>query len=459
MNEVCVLLKQVKPKLKYLINRQFSLLLIFSIGVLCTSFNAPLKQKSGIKTIVIDAGHGGHDPGCHGKKGKEKDVTLSVALHLGKLISENCSDVKVVYTRSTDEFIELHERANIANRNKADLFISIHCNSGKGNAYGVETYSMGLHRTADNLDVAKRENSAVTLEKDYKSNYDGFDPNSPEASIIFTLYQNAFLDQSLNIASKVQDEFRLHDDRFDRGVKQAGFLVLVYTAMPSILIETGFLTSPDDEKMMITEKGQEKIAESIFRAFQKYKKDMDGDKNAENVKIEEPKVIHEDDKPADNLYHKPSKDNASQTSENVPKKDSVVIASKKEDVKKIDISPKEISVVQTPKKEEIKKVEPAPAKEISVKNNSEQNDVVFKVQVMSSDKKIPLNSAQFKGLTQVSEYTENNLFKYTTGVFDTVNDATQFQRKVREQGFKEAFVVAFFKGNRIAMKDVLQMKK
>lgn len=396
-----------------------------------TGYAGNLKKKNpAIKTIVIDAGHGGHDPGCHGRKGKEKEVTLSVALKLGKLISENHPDVKVVYTREKDEFIELHERANIANRNHADLFISIHCNSGKSNAYGVETFSMGLHRSADNLDVAKRENESVLLEKDYKTKYDGFDPNSPEASIIFTLYQNAFLEQSLTIASLVQDEFREVDKRFDRGVKQAGFLVLVYTAMPSILIETGFLTNPEDERLMVTDKGQLKIAESIYRAFRKYKGDLDDVKINEGKRDELKQDNKLEEKPKDNLYKKPI------SNKPVPS-----------DVKQVEDSTKIYDTVQSKR---VLNNEP---------ENTKESAVTYKVQFSSSDKKIPLTSNQFKQLKGVSEYVENGMYKYTVGNFNDFNEAMNLQKEIRTNGFKEAFVVAFKDGKRINMKDALLLQK
>ncbi|MBK9478196.1 MAG: N-acetylmuramoyl-L-alanine amidase [Bacteroidetes bacterium] len=396
-----------------------------------TGYAGNLKKKNpAIKTIVIDAGHGGHDPGCHGRKGKEKEVTLSVALKLGKLISENHPDVKVVYTREKDEFIELHERANIANRNHADLFISIHCNSGKSNAYGVETFSMGLHRSADNLDVAKRENESVLLEKDYKTKYDGFDPNSPEASIIFTLYQNAFLEQSLTIASLVQDEFREVDKRFDRGVKQAGFLVLVYTAMPSILIETGFLTNPEDERLMVTDKGQLKIAESIYRAFRKYKGDLDDVKINEGKRDELKQDNKLEEKPKDNLYKKPI------SNKPVPS-----------DVKQVEDSTKIFDTVQSKR---ALNNEP---------ENTKESAVTYKVQFSSSDKKIPLTSNQFKQLKGVSEYVENGMYKYTVGNFNDFNEAMNLQKEIRTNGFKEAFVVAFKDGKRINMKDALLLQK
>ena len=416
--------------------RPLLLSLCFCFTFVFSSLSLNTKKRSkGIKTVVIDAGHGGHDPGCHGRKGKEKDVTLSVALKLGKLISDNNPDVKVIYTRDKDEFIELHERANIANRNHADLFISIHCNSGKGNAYGVETFSMGLHRSGDNLDVAKRENESVLLEKDYKTKYDGFDPNSPEASIIFTLYQNAFLDQSLTMASLVQDEFREGDKRFDRGVKQAGFLVLVYTAMPSILIETGFLTNAEDEKIMVTDKGQQKIAESIYRAFRKYKGDVE-EKVSDNIRKEEIKTFDTTEKPKNNIYHKPVKAIAP-IPETTSKKDSIAMELNQE----------------ITKKDEVKTTES------KTQNKNTGNGVIFKVQLTSSDKKIPLTSTQFNAIEDISEYKENGLFKYTSGNFEDSNEAIKAQKTIREKGFKEAFVVAFQDGKRMNMKDALLLQK
>ena len=228
-----------------------------------------------LKTIVIDAGHGGHDNGCSGAGSHEKHVALDIALKLGSYIEQNFPDTKVIYTRKKDVFIELHERARIANRNKADLFISIHCNAATSSAYGTETYVMGLHRTERNLNVAKRENASVLLEDNYQANYDGFDPESSESHIIFSLYQNAYLDQSLKFAAKVEDQFKNRVGRKSRGVKQAGFLVLYKTTMPSVLIETGFLTNPTEGRYMVSNKGQDYLASGIFRAFRAFKKESE----------------------------------------------------------------------------------------------------------------------------------------------------------------------------------------
>lgn len=239
------------------------------------NFSAKRKHNFKVKTIVIDAGHGGKDPGCHGKNTKEKEVTLKVALELSRLIKANHADVKVILTRKTDNFVELHDRAGIANKNNADLFISIHCNSNPKKIMGSETYTMGMHTSAGNLNVAKRENSVILQEDNFLEKYNGFNPNSPLAHIFFANVQNAFIDNSLSLASKVENSFEKNAGRKSRGVRQAGFLVLWKTAMPSILIELGYLTNATEEGFLKSEKGQEKMAKAIAKAFSEYKKEIE----------------------------------------------------------------------------------------------------------------------------------------------------------------------------------------
>lgn len=224
-----------------------------------------------IRTIVLDAGHGGKDAGCTGVNGSlEKALNLEYTLMLGKKIKAAYPDIKIIYTRDSDEFIELHERASIANRNNADLFISIHCNWNPNSAAkGMETYVLGLHRAKDNLEVAKRENSSIFLESNYQKNYQGFDPDSPDGNILINMSQNANLDQSISLADKIQSQF--DQKRVNRGVRQAGFLVLRQTSMPAILVETGFLSNPEDQKFMTSSNGKEFIAESMFNGFNEYK--------------------------------------------------------------------------------------------------------------------------------------------------------------------------------------------
>lgn len=245
------------------------MLLVFSISGVVNA------QK--LKTIVIDAGHGGKDAGCLGQNNKEKDIALAIALKLGNYIKELMPDVKVVYTRDDDTFIGLEERAKIANKNKADFFVSIHCNANNNHeAYGTEVYTMGLSLSDQNINVAKRENAVILLEEDYEKDYQGFDPNSATAYIMFSLYQNENLEQSLSMAAKIDDQFKNRVGRHSRGVKQERFWVLWRTAMPSLLVETGFLTNPAEEKYLASPEGQDYIASGIFRAIKEYKKEREG---------------------------------------------------------------------------------------------------------------------------------------------------------------------------------------
>ena len=245
------------------------------ISIFMFSMSQPSVPPKDQFVLVIDPGHGGKDPGTIGKISKEKDIALAISLKLGKLIEKNLKDVKVVYTRKTDVYPELHERAEIANKNKADLFISVHVDGfHSSKVYGTGSYVMGLHKSDEALAVAKRENAVIMKEKDYKSKYAGFDPESPESYIRINLERNAYMDLSLALAAKVQDQFKNRAKRKSRGVHQAGFVVLWQTTMPSVLIETGFLTNPSEEKFLNTEYGQDLIASGIYRAFRDYKKEI-----------------------------------------------------------------------------------------------------------------------------------------------------------------------------------------
>ena len=248
----------------------FKLLLIAII--LLNSSATPSKSDFKVDTIVIDAGHGGKDPGTHGVSAKEKEITLKIALKVGKYIEQNVPGVKVIYTRKDDRYIALDERADIANRAKADLFISIHANAlGRQEVYGTETYIMGLHKSEGNMDVAKRENAVILLDEKYEERYEGFDPNSVESYILFSLTQSAYQESSLVFADKIESQFKHRVGRRSLGVKQAGFWVLWRTAMPSVLIEVGFLTNNKEEVFLGSDNGQDLIASGIYRAFKEYK--------------------------------------------------------------------------------------------------------------------------------------------------------------------------------------------
>jgi N-acetylmuramoyl-L-alanine amidase len=256
--------------------RNIGITLIFLAITLLNSSSNLIHPEFKVDVVVIDAGHGGKDPGTRGKQVLEKDVALKIALKVGAFIEKNIPGVKVIYTRKNDTYIPLDERANIANRIKADLFICIHANSMPGGrAIGTETYVMGLHKDESNFDVAKRENSVILMDENYKERYEGFDPDSPESYILFSLTQSAYQESSLLFAQKVEDQFRARVGRSSRGVKQAGFLVLWKTTMPSVLIETGFLSQSTEEQFLAGEKGQDLIASGIYRAFKEYKSEVE----------------------------------------------------------------------------------------------------------------------------------------------------------------------------------------
>jgi N-acetylmuramoyl-L-alanine amidase len=366
-----------------------------------------------VKTVVIDAGHGGKDPGCHGNFAHEKDICLAIALKLGKFIEDHYEDVKVVYTRKTDVFLELHTRAKIANDNKADLFICIHVNAGgNGSAYGAETYVMGLHKSEANLAVAKRENASILYEDNYQKEYEGFDLNSDEGNIIFSLYQNKFLEQSISFASKVQHYFKNYAGRHDRGVRQAGFLVLVRTAMPSVLIETGFATHNEEEKFLADMVGQEIMASAIFQAFAEYKKEVEGDQYA-GMKKEFKPIARSEYK-----AHKSSASTATETNDQKPK--------------------------ESTEKE-------------NTENSAPLTGIRFKVQFLSSPRKLSLDDQAFKGISQIEMVEVNGMYRYTAGNETTLDAATALQKSIREKGYSDAFVVAFNGSERISVKEALEI--
>jgi N-acetylmuramoyl-L-alanine amidase len=385
------------------IMKRFILVFLVFISFKSFSYNFKLNNEDffGVKTVVIDAGHGGHDGGCQGAHSSEKNVALSIALKLGAYIEENFQDVKVIYTRKTDVFLELTERARIANKANADLFICVHANANdnKG-AFGTETFVMGLHKSEANLKVAQRENSSILLEDDYKSKYENFDPNSPESYITMTLMQSAYLEQSLLLASKIQTQFTERVGRKNRGVKQAGFLVLHQTSMPSVLIETGFLTNVEEEKFLNSEIGQDYMASAIFRAFKDYKNELE-------IKIKQPEE------------------------------------EKKEEVK----------VEEPIVKEEIKK-----DKKDKKKDDVEEG-VVFKVQIATSSVKTELTPENFKGIEGVGLYEAGGLYRYTVGKEKNLNQANVLQLQLRSKGFEDAFIVAFKDGKRIPISEAIKLQE
>ena len=350
-----------------------------------------------VGTVVLDAGHGGKDPGNLGTKRyktTEKDVSLAITLLVGKYIKENLPDVKVMYTREDDRFIELMERNNIANRNKADVFISIHCNANaKTDPHGCETYVMGLHKTEANMRVAMKENESILFEDDHELKYDGYDPKDPESMIALSLRQNAYLDHSLLLSSLIQEQFRDRVGRTDRGVKQAGFLVISYTTMPAVLVELGFLTNAKEEDFLQSAQGQDYMASAIYRAFKDYKS-----------RIEHKDVSFEVEAKAESTFV--------DTARMKPGKDAT-----------------------------------ATLKETGIR---------FKVQIVTSSKRIPLDSPKFHGL-QVEEMRAGDLWKYSAGSAPDLAGAREVQQVCKTKGFDGAFITAWKDGERIDLQQAVNL--
>ncbi len=394
--------------------------IIIPLVLLVSSFSPDEKEALyRIKTIVIDAGHGGKDPGCLGSKSHEKNVALAIALKTGAYIEKYFPNINVIYTRKKDVFVELHERAAIANRNKADLFMSIHCNaSGSSKVFGTETYVMGLHKANQNLTVSKRENSVILLEEDHLEHYDGFDPNSPESHIIFSLYQNADLDQSIYFASKIQQQFKERVNRKDRGVKQAGFLVLYRTTMPSVLIETGYLTSREEENYLITAINQDYIALAIYRAFKDYKKAMEETGGGKKTKLEDYQIA---------------------TSKKMSDVQAELAEKKKNEAS-------ENNTFNSGEKVEIKE---------DAKIEEDKAKITFRVQLGIFKKKLTKDHPDIKGRYPVSNEKIGNDYKYVVGDCSNLKCAHELQTKFREKGYKDAFVVAYEGAVRIRVEDAI----
>ena len=353
-------------------------------------FSLPLQAQAPykIRKVVIDPGHGGKDPGCNGHHSREKEVALSIALDLGKKIKATYPDIQVIFTRETDVFVALNERAAIANRNKADLFISIHCNyiSVRNRATGSETYVLGLHRAEDNLDVAKRENAAILMEEDYEKTYEGFDPYSAEGHIILSMFQNAHLEQSILFATYVENSFKKLARLPSRGVKQAGFLVLRETTMPSVLIETGFLSHDTDENYLMKKENQQEMASAILRAFTNYKNEVEHDSQA--------------------------------LSSDVPQE-------------KKDLGGTSEGNGANPASDQTR----------------EKLTIAYRIQLAATSKSVP--DARYSAIEDLEVIKEGEVYKYLVGYFSSAEAARPRLSALKASGFDGAFIVAYKDGQRI----------
>ena len=378
------------------------LIIHFQVNTFCQ-----LNAKKKIVTVVIDPGHGGKDPGTHGLTSREKDVALAIALKVGNYIKKYSPDVKVVYTRETDIFIPLSDRAPIAIKNHADLFISIHANANPNTkANGMETYAMGLAKTDGNLEVAKKENAVILIEDNYRAKYDGYDPKSSESFIIFSLVQNLNIDQSLSFATYVQTQLSEKTQHINRGVKQAGFLVLWKTTMPSVLIEVGFLSNPEEEKYVNSEHGSDAIANSIYKAFKNYKHDIET-------------------------------------------RSAFISKSRKDTLANMD----DYQESDTTNNYEIKDTPP-----VSAFADTSKTAINFYVQICASKKPITLIAKNFKGMKHVEEIKIADIYKYVVGKTPIYKDILK-QFKIAKNYFADAFIIAVSDGKIIPVKEALKQIK
>lgn len=378
-------------------------LLAFVIMLICSS----AYSQSNVFRVTLDAGHGDHDFGAVYNGHVEKNIALAVVLKVGKIL-EASPNIHVIYTRKTDVFIDLVERANIANRSDANIFVSIHCNANKNTAAdGTETYVMGMNKIASNLEAAKKENSVITLEKDYKTKYEGFDPNSPETMIGMTLMQEEYLDNSISLASKIENEFeKLGKKIRGGGVKQAPFMVLHKAYMPRVLIEMGFISNYAEGNLLDSEEGQNEIARAIATAIVRYKNEYFGDGSEESY---EPKPVQKNNE-------KPAGDTLTSVQKKV--------------------------------------VAPVLAKNPTV--SKENSNILFKVQISASAKKLELKPKNFKGLKNVSVDYDNNVYKYMYGETRDYNESKNLLEEAKAKGYNSAFLIAFKDGEKISIQDAIK---
>ncbi len=382
-------------------------------------------------TVVLDAGHGGHDAGAVGSFSKEKNINLRYTLLVGDMIKKNIPDAKVIYTRDKDVFVDLNERARIANRNKADLFVSIHTNSSKNaKANGMETFTLGVSRSKENMEVAMLENSVIKLEEDYETKYEGFDPNSVDSYIMFEFMKDQYTDRSITCADFVQTKMIKASKRNDRGVRQAGFLVLRATSMPSILIELGFISNKEEEKYLNNNENQVKLATAIFNGIKEYKHELDkksGNSVNEELEIRNEELKAEVTKPAEEAK-----------TEN-----------------KLGVRSEELGVKEE-NKEKLKKEneEIIPNSSFLIPNSTE---IEFFIQYLVSKNNYKADNAVFKGHAPTKVLNENNLYKYLIGPFD-VNTVFTKRNEITKD-FPDAFIVAYKEGKKVSTPEAIQEAK
>lgn len=440
----------MSSKLKLAIQHAIKTILL----VILIATSALCHAKGGNEfVLIIDPGHGGKDYGAIGKITNEKTINLAVAKLVGKMIQENFDDVKVVYTREIDTFVSLKERADIANKANGNLFISIHVNSvarkskNRTTVKGASVYTLGLHKSASNLEVAKRENAVITLESDYSAKYQGFDPESTESYIVFEMSQNKHMEQSVAFAQEIENELIENAGRADKGVRQAGFWVLWATGMPSVLVELDFICNPTQEKFMASDEGREKMATSIFNAFKRYKANYD---KSIKTPITEQKAT---DKTTDKVDAPKSQPQKNKAKKRRGKQSAKLSTGKTTD--KATQQPEK----QTPAKEPVTLKDTAkidsnaitPSQNAKTKTDSlprQEDKIIYKIQFLTSNKLIEKGDKAFKGLYPVGHYKAGGLWKYTFGETPSKKDAEKQLRKIKDK-FPDAFIIATRNGKRL----------
>jgi len=459
---------------KYSINacvRRFFFLPIAILMLLLTSFNnsSDKKRNDGKFTVVLDAGHGGHDPGNLGNGYLEKNIALSIVLKAGAILEKN-PDIKVIYTRKDDTFIDLYVRGEIANKANADLFVSVHCDSHGSNAHGAGTFVLGLHANKQNFEIAKKENSVIYLEDNYQSRYADYDINSPESVIGLTIMQEEFLDNSIALAKAIQDNFSEKLNRNNRKVKQAGFIVLHQTVMPSVLVETGFLTNKEEGAYLNSTKGQIELGSSIAEAIITYKQNAIAnmaDFAMNTVPIApEPKEIAKKKKPKKEVS-KNSKEISLASTEVSPKKDAIDSSAKLEKEAITISTEKEAAQIIEEAKTKTKMVEPSKSSDVkkdsekfppiaATKKTTARRNVVYKVQIMATAKNLPLRPESFNGLNRVAKEPYKNLYRYVYGSTNSLEEAKMMKSNADLKGYPTSYIVAYRNGERIPFKESLK---
>ncbi|WP_209399668.1 N-acetylmuramoyl-L-alanine amidase [Pseudozobellia sp. WGM2] len=446
---------------------EFCLLLAITFSSPLISFgkSTDTLQNDEKFVVVLDAGHGGHDPGNLGNGYLEKNIALNIVLKAGEILEKD-PNIKVIYTRKDDTFVDLYVRGEIANKANADVFVSVHCDSHTSNAHGAGTFVLGLHANKQNFEVAKKENSVIYLEDNYQKRYADYDINSPESVIGLTIMQEEFLDNSIGLAKVIQDNFSNKLKRTDRKVKQAGFIVLHQTFMPSVLVETGFLTNKQEGAYLNSKKGQSEMGTSIAEAIVDYKNTAQANRaDMGSSVVEVPAPLKEVKKPVKKEVEKKKSDIA-QKSESRKEKD--LIASN-ELIEKPNNSKAEKEAAQiieeaaNKKKSEVVSLDtkPVAAEEndkiaIAEKEKSDKSTIIYKIQIMASAKNLPLRPESFNGLNRVAKEPFKNLYRYVYGSTQSLEEAKMMKRNADQKGYTTSYIVAYKNGERIPFKDSLK---